>query len=151
NRTEEQAWIRGGLNPEKIHSFNWPHEWIDNPQLGSPVARTATANVPFRFLHISLLLPRRRLDVLIRAFFEEFQNETDAELYLKMSYPSWHPVPGKPKKDLQQLIDRLRQQTGSRARVTVDESLGTRLALARLIDSCDAYVSPDTTHTAPVT
>jgi glycosyltransferase involved in cell wall biosynthesis/tetratricopeptide (TPR) repeat protein len=151
NRTEEQAWIRGGLNPEKVHSFNWPHEWIDNPQLGPPLMKGALPGVPFRFLHISLFLPRRRLDVLIRAFFEEFQEATRAELYLKMSYPSWHPVPGKPKKDLQELIERLRQQTGSHAKVIVDETLGTRLELARLIDSCDAYISPDTTHTAPVT
>ena len=32
----------------------------------------------------------------------------------------------------------------------MDETLGTRLELARLIDSCDAYVSTDTTMTAPV-
>ena len=67
-----------------------------------------------------------------------------------MSYPSWHPVPGKPKRDLRELIDRLQKETGSQARVIVDETLGTRLELAKLIDSCDVYVSPDTTNTAPV-
>ena len=151
NRTEEQAWIRGGLSPEKVRSFNWPHEWIDNAQLGVPVVRKRSSGEHFRFLHISLFLPRRRLDVLIRAFFEEFKKENEAELVLKMSYPSWHPVPGQPKKDLHALIERLQQETGSLAKVVVDETLGSRLELARLIDRCDAYVSPDTTHTAPVT
>ena len=32
----------------------------------------------------------------------------------------------------------------------MDEKLGTRKELARLFDSCDFYVSPDTTSTAPV-
>jgi glycosyltransferase involved in cell wall biosynthesis/tetratricopeptide (TPR) repeat protein len=151
NQTEKTAWIRGGLDPERIHFFNWAHEWIDNSRLG-PLAETMPREgQAFRFLHISLFLPRRRLDVLIRAFFEEFRGAREAELYLKMSYPSWHPVPGKPKKDLEALVERLRRETYSKASVVIDEALGTRKELARLIDQCHAYVSPDTTHTAPVT
>jgi glycosyltransferase involved in cell wall biosynthesis/tetratricopeptide (TPR) repeat protein len=149
NQAEETAWVRGGLEPKRIRSFHWPHTWIDNPLL-PPAGPKTTSGQPFRFLHISLFLPRRRLDVLLRAFFEEFRAATDAELILKMTYPSWHPVPGKPRRDLQNLIARLRAETGSKASIVLDETLGTRLDLVRLIDRCDAYVSPDTTNTAPV-
>ncbi len=149
NQAEEKAWIRGGLDARLVRSFKWPHEWIDNPLL--PLAAPkATRGKPFRFLHVSMFIPRRRLDVLIRAFFEEFRTAKEAELYLKMTYPSWHPVPGKPRRDLRGLIDRLRAQTRSQGRLIVDEKLGTRLDMVRLMDSCDVYVSPDTTSTAPV-
>lgn len=149
NRAEQEAWIRGGLQPHRARSFNWPHTWIDNPLL-PPAAPKASCGKPFRFLHISLFLPRRRLDVLLRAFFEEFHSAGEAELCLKMTYPGWHPIPGKPKRDLEQLIARLRLETGSEAAVVLDETLGSRLEVVKLIDSCDAYVSTDTTNTAPV-
>lgn len=149
NGAEEKAWIQGGLDPHRVRSFHWPHTWIDNPLLPPAAPKTGSGR-PFRFVHISLFLPRRRLDVLLRAFFEEFRSSTDAELYLKMTYPTWHPISGKPKRDLQALIARLRAETGSQAPVVLDENLGTRLELVKLIDSCDAYVSPDTTNTAPV-
>ena len=77
NKAEEQAWIRGGLDPKRVHSFNWAHDWIDNPRLGKAEPKPVSG-LPFRFLHISLFLPRRRLDVLIRAFFEEFSAAGDA-------------------------------------------------------------------------
>ena len=149
NKSEERAWIQGGIDPQRIHSFNWPHNWIDNPVL-SAASPKASRGQPFRFLHMSLFLPRRRLDVLIRAFCEEFREAGEAELYLKISYPSWHPVPGKPKRDLRRLIDQIRSETHSQARVIVDEELGTRMQIVELMDSCDAYVSADTTNTAPV-
>ena len=74
-KREELSWIRGGSDPEKIQSFKWPHGWIDNAQLGRPVARTRKPGEPFRFLNISLFLPRRRLEVLVRAFLEEFRQD----------------------------------------------------------------------------
>ncbi len=150
NRSEEQAWIRGGLKPELIRTFRWPNDWIDNPILGPVRPKPVETGGVFRFLHVSVFFPRRRLDVLIQAFFEEFADADSAELYLKITYPAWHPVVEKPKHDLNELIERFRRQTGSKARVIVDETMGTRQELARLFDSCDFYVSPDTSSTAPV-
>ena len=128
----------------------WPNDWIDNPILGPARTKAAGDGGVFRFLHVSVFFPRRRLDVLIQAFFEEFHDADGAELYLKITYPSWHPVPEKPKRDLGELIERFREQTGSKAKIIVDETVGTRKELAQLFDSCDFYVSPDTSSTAPV-
>lgn len=150
NQTEEAAWIRAGAKPELLRSFKYPNDWIDNPILGAPQLQGPRAERPFRFLHVSQFLPRRRLDVLIQAFHEEFRNEGEAELYLKVTYPTWHPVADQPKRDLRDLITASQAKTGSKAKVVVDESMGTRKELARLFDSCDFYVSPDTTSTAPV-
>jgi len=150
NATEAAAWMRVGLDPKRVKAFNWPHDWIENPRLTPPQPPIRAAQRRFRFLHVSCYLPRRRLDVLLRAFFEEYQDDHTAELYLKMSFPSWHPVRGQPRRDFLAMLEKVRRETGSRAPVIVDEALGTRLELARLIDSCDAYVSPDTTMTAPV-
>ncbi len=150
NSTEAAAWVQAGLDPERAKAFNWPHDWIENPRLGPPQPPARAAHRRFRFLHVSCYLPRRRLEVLLRAFFQEYPDDRAAELYLKMSFPGWHPTPGKPRRDFFALLENVRRETGSRAPVIVDESLGTRLELARLMDSCDAYVSPDTTMTAPV-
>jgi glycosyltransferase involved in cell wall biosynthesis/Tfp pilus assembly protein PilF len=150
NEAEEHAWIRSGADPRRIHSFKSPHDWIDNPLLPPSMPKPSRSK-PFRFLHVSLFLPRRRLEVLVRALFEEFPGSQEAELYLKMTYPGWHPRgPEKAKSDLVALIADARAHTGSRARVIVDNELGTRLGMVRLIDSCDAYVSPDVGCTAPV-
>ena len=148
--SEVEAWVRGGAKAELLRTFHWPSGWLDNPIVGPAKPKERQPGKPFRFLHISVFFPRRRLDVLLQAFFEEFLAAEEAELYLKISYPSWHPVKGKPKADLSALIERLRRQTGSKARVTVDESKGTRKELVQLFDSCDFYVSADTTSTAPV-
>jgi glycosyltransferase involved in cell wall biosynthesis/predicted Zn-dependent protease len=148
SKSEENAWIRGGMNPARLKSFHWPHNWLDNSVLPK-VNRAAKRSGHYRFLHISLLIPRRRLDVLIRAFFEEFRVADEAELVLKITYPP-HPVPGKPQRDIRALIQGLRSETGSRASLILDETLGTRMDLVKLIDSCDGYVSTDTTNTAPV-
>ncbi|HEY4246637.1 MAG TPA: glycosyltransferase [Lacunisphaera sp.] len=149
NEAEQKAWLRGGIDPHRIRYFNWPHSWLDSTVL-PPIKTDKQRTGPFRFLHISLLLPRRRLDVLLRAFFEEFRGSDEAELVLKMTYPTWHPIGGKPQRDMREMIEKARKAAGSNASVVLDESLGTRLGLVKLIDSCDAYVSPDTTNTAPV-
>jgi glycosyltransferase involved in cell wall biosynthesis/Flp pilus assembly protein TadD len=149
NAAEEQAWIRAGLEPRRVRSFKSPHLWLGSKLLPPPKAKE-TRGEPFRFLYVALYLPRRRMDVLLHAFFEEFRKPAEAELYLKMTYPSWHPKgPGKAKKDLAALIQYWRRQTGSQARVIVDEELGTRLGMVRLMDSSDVYVSPDLVSTAP--
>lgn len=150
NQSEEAAWIRSGAKPECVRSFNLPIDWIDNPILGAPHFNTGRLGKTFRFLHVSMFLPRRRLDVLIQAFHEEFREESEAELYLKVTYPRWHPVADQPRKDLKDLIETSQARTGSKAKVIVDETLGTRKELAQLYDSCDFYVSLDTNSTAPV-
>ncbi len=71
--------------------------------------------------------------MLLRAFFQEYSDDRTAELYLKMSFPGWHPVRGKPRQDFFAMLEKLRRETGSRAPVIVDEALGTRLSWHGLI------------------
>ncbi|SPF48657.1 hypothetical protein SBDP1_760033 [Syntrophobacter sp. SbD1] len=115
-----------------------------------PFPDTSGPDKPFRFLNISLFLPRRRWDSLIEAYLEEFKKTENVELYLKVNFPFWHPIPGKPRQDLYNLIDSLRKKTGSEARIAIDEELGTRTDIVRLIDSCNVYISTDTAATAPI-
>ncbi|MBI5579455.1 MAG: glycosyltransferase [Deltaproteobacteria bacterium] len=147
---EREAFIAAGFPPEMVHTVYWPHHWLENPALPPPFPETSSTDRPFRFLNISLFLPRRRWDTLIEAYLEEFKRTENVELYLKVNYPLWHPVPGKPRQDLLDLVASLRRKTGSEASIILDEDFGTRSGIARLIDSCNAYVSTDTASTAPV-
>jgi glycosyltransferase involved in cell wall biosynthesis/Tfp pilus assembly protein PilF len=151
--TDEEAEIfaRSGLPKSKIRVIRYAHHWIDNPILPAvqPVPLFDSGKGRFRFLSIAMLQPRRRWDALIEAFLGEFRGGEPVELYLKVNYPSWHPVRGQPQRDLQQMIERARRSTGSEASIIVDETLGTRLDICRLIDSCQVYASTDTCGTAP--
>jgi len=147
---ERDAFLAAGLAPEKIQFVHWPHHWHDNPYIPLPSSEPSDQNKPFRFLSIAMFQPRRRWDTLIDAYFEEFQGNDNVELYLKVNFPAWHPVPGQPRKDLHNLVDSLRLKTASDARLVVDEELGTRTGIAHLIDSCNVYVSTDTAETAPI-
>ena len=145
---EIQGWCSAGMEPAKVRCQMVPHPWMENPYL-PPVVRTKRPG-PFRFLALAMYQPRRRWDTLIEAFLEEFKEESAVELYLKVNYPGWHPIPGQPKRDLAHLLEELRVRTGSRAQVIVDEELGTRMGVCSLLDSCDFFVSTDTSTTAPV-
>ena len=148
---EAHAFISAGLSPEKIQTFvYWPHPWLDNPFVPSPTLEDTHKTKPFRFLSMAIFQPRRRWDTLIEAYLSEFTSDDGTELYLKVSYPCWHPTPGKPKEDLTNLICTLRKKTGSDATITIDEELGTRSGILNLIDSCHAYASTDTCPTAPI-
>lgn len=145
---EIQGWCGAGMEPAKVRCQVVPHPWMDNPFL-PPVVRAERPG-PFRFLALAMFQPRRRWDILLEAFLEEFKADSDAELYLKVNYPGWHPIPGQPQRDLAKLLTGLRARTGSRARVIVDDDLGTRMGICNLLDSCDFFVSTDTSTTAPV-
>ncbi len=147
---EREMFISAGLPPEKVHLVYWPHAWLDNPFVPPPTTEPSSREKPFRFLSIAMFQPRRRWDTLVEAYLEEFNGNEKVELCLKVNYPSWHPVPGKPREDLHNLISHLRQRTASAAKVTIDEDLGTRTGILHLIDSCNVYVSTDTASTAPV-
>lgn len=147
---ERQSFIAAGFPPEKLQLVYWPHPWLENPVLPPVSPEPPLRDKPFRFLSISLFLPRRRWDTLIEAYLEEFKSTPNVELYLKVNFPSWHPVPAKPRQDLFDLIDSLRRKTGSNVPIVIDEDLGTRTGILRLIDSCHAYVSTDTASTAPI-
>jgi GT2 family glycosyltransferase/glycosyltransferase involved in cell wall biosynthesis/tetratricopeptide (TPR) repeat protein len=150
NPIEENLFISAGFQPEMVHTVIGPHQWLENPSLPPAFPEVTAADRPFRFLNISLFLPRRRWDTLIEAYLEEFKGNENVELYLKVNYPFWHPVPGKPRQDLHDLINSLRQKTGSEARIIIDEDLGARSGIVRLIDSCNVYVTTDTAYTAPI-
>ena len=147
---EREAFLSAGFPPEMVYTAFWPHPWVENPYLTLACPEVTAPDRPFRFLNISLFVPRRRWDTLIEAYLEEFNSSDNVELYLKVNYPSWHPVPGKPKQDLYELVKALRNKTCSKARIIVDEDIGTRLGIVKLIDSCNVYVSTDTALTAPV-
>ena len=87
---------------------------------------------------------------MIEAYLEEFKGVDGVELYLKVNYPSWHPIPGKPRQDLRDLVGSLRQKTGSKAAIVIDEDMGTRTGVVHLIDSCNVYISTDTASTSPI-
>ncbi len=145
---EREVFTKAGVPAEKIRVVFWPNPWLENPILAPPSLEPSAER--FRFLSIAMFQPRRRWDVLIEAYFEEFKGNGDVELYLKVNYPPWHPVPGKPERDLRDLVDRLRQKTGSDAALVIDDKLGRRTDIVRLIDSCSMYISTDTTPTAPL-
>jgi|WetSurMetagenome_2_1015567.scaffolds.fasta_scaffold00092_33 GT2 family glycosyltransferase/glycosyltransferase involved in cell wall biosynthesis/tetratricopeptide (TPR) repeat protein len=147
---EKDAFIAAGMPAEKVQIVYWPHPWLDNPFVAQPTPETVSQEKPFRFLCIAMFLPRRRWDTLIEAYLEEFGDNGNVELYLKVNYPSWHPVPGKPRQDLHELINSLRLKTGSEAAIIIDEDLGTRSSIVHLMDSCNVYVSTDTASTSPI-
>jgi glycosyltransferase involved in cell wall biosynthesis/predicted Zn-dependent protease len=150
SRKEIEIFAVAGVDHEKMREVHCPHPWVNNPLLSLPRIGSFRGGRPFRFLSIAMFLPRRRWDVLIEAYLEEFRDDLNVELYLKVNYPSWHPDQEQPKRDLQMLIEGLREKTGSKAQLVLDEVLGTRRGICELIDSCDVYVSTDTTATAPV-
>jgi len=147
---EREAFVAAGLPPEKIQIVWWPHPWLENPSIPEVSPEASPGERPFRFLSIAMFQPRRRWDTLIGAYLEEFKGNSNVELYLKVNYPSWHPIPGRPRQDLLDLVGSLRRETGSEAAIIIDEDLGTRLGIVHLMDSCNAYVSTDTTSTAPI-
>ena len=147
---EMKVFAEAGVPASKIKEIHCPHPWVANPLLPPATSCSNRRTKTFRFLSIAMFQPRRRWDTLVEAFLREFKDDADVELYLKVNYPSWHPVPGQPRLDLQQLVSSLKGKTGSRAQVIIDDALDTRIGICRLIDSCDVYVSTDTTVTAPV-
>jgi tetratricopeptide (TPR) repeat protein len=147
---ERDTFLSAGIPPEKIQLVYWPHPWLGNAVVPPPIPEALAGDGRFRFLSIAMFLPRRRWDTLIEAYLEEFKHNENVELYLKVNFPSWHPVPGKPRQDLFDLVASLRRMTGSEASIIVDEDIGTRKGIAQLIDSCNVYISTDTSLTAPI-
>lgn len=147
---EMDGFVEAGIDAEKIKVIHFPHPWLENKTIPLVNEEEFSPDKPYRFLSIAIFQPRRRWDTLIEGYLTEFKNNENVELYLKVSYPVWHPIPGKPKEELHNLIKNLRIKTNSEAKIIVDEELGTRLDLIKLIDSCNTYVSADTTPTAPV-
>lgn len=147
---EKSNWISSGINPDIASVVHGMHPWQYLPITPLGVNTNDFENRPFRFLSMGTFSPNRRWDELIQAYLEEFSENDNVELYLRVNYPYWHPVKGKPQRDLTDLIDKLRLQTKSNAKITIDESLGTRLDIVRLMDSCNAYVSTDVSGVIPV-
>lgn len=146
--TERMNWINSGAITEKLSTLPGPHSWLNLPILPVTTIRPKHSDRIFRFLSLGTFSPNRRWDSLIEAFFQEFRDNDKVELYLRVNYPAWHPVQDGPKKDLENLIGSLRQKTNSKAKIVVDETLGTRLGIMELIDSADIYVSTDVAATA---
>lgn len=137
-----------GLNKAKTGRLVIPHIWLNNDRIPEPLFSQRKA--PFRFLTIAIFQPRRRWDTLISAFLEEFSDNDQVELYIKVTYPAWHPEPGRPRMDFHEIVNEARRKHLSRARIIIDEDPGTRIQICELIDSADCYVSTDTAPTAPM-
>ncbi len=146
--SEVAAWCRAGLNAQIVRLLKVTPGWVDNHLL--PPVSFGMKTEKFRFLTIAMYQPRRRWDTLFEAFCQEFADEPNAELYVKVNYPSWHPVPNQPKADLEKLLTDIRNRYVAGCRIIIDEDLGSRLGICNLIDSSSCYVSTDTTATAPV-
>ncbi|KAB0577388.1 glycosyltransferase [Ideonella dechloratans] len=145
---EMSAWRDAGLQADKLRPLVVPHIWFNNPKL--PPVQPMHDDGALRFVTVAMFQPRRRWDTLFEAFLQEFADEPKAELHVKVNYPSWHPVPGQPQRDLQAILARACEAHPSQARIFIDDALGTRLDICRLIDRSHYYVSTDTAVTAPV-
>lgn len=143
---EFEAWRRQGLRSEILRELEMPHPWIS---LANSVKERGEQRT-YRFLSVAMFQPRRRWDILIKAFCEEFRTDQNVELVLKVNYPVWHPNPTKPKEDLNKIIHDCLGETRTDAKVKVDDSAGTRSEILEYIDSTNCYVSLDTAPTAPV-
>lgn len=148
NEFEISGWNAAGLRTGLARPLVIPHIWLDNSYIPQPVFGGTKKSV--RFLTIAMFQPRRRWDTLLAAFLQEFADDADAELYIKVNYPAWHPVRGQPQADLAALVSDAQARYPSRARIIIDESAGTRREICALIDSSSCYVSTDTAPTAPI-
>ena len=150
SKNEKNAWVTSGTNPHLVQVLPCLHPWQFLPIVPLDSLTRHAANREFRFLSLGTFSPNRRWDALIEAYLEEFKGNDQVELYLRVNYPKWHPVPGQPQYDLSHLINMLRAKTQSAAKIIIDDALGTRLDIMRLMDSCDVYVSTDVSVAAPV-
>ena len=149
-KIEHAAWVAAGIRPELVRDLEPPHHWIHDPLPEHNSEITRKTQESYRFISIAMYQPRRRWDTLIAAFSEEFKNESHVELYLKVNWPTWHPVPGKPKADLQRLVESSITRPHGGCKVIVDDDLGTRTQIRSLIDSSNCYVSTDSVASAPI-
>lgn len=85
NRFGADAFINSGVPAEKIHVY----EHGVDAQMWTPKLRGQ--NDVIRFLHVDSSSPRKRSDIVIKAFREAFGNSLDYELTLKHSH---HPDAG---------------------------------------------------------
>jgi GT2 family glycosyltransferase/acetyltransferase-like isoleucine patch superfamily enzyme/2-polyprenyl-3-methyl-5-hydroxy-6-metoxy-1,4-benzoquinol methylase/predicted Zn-dependent protease len=150
SEAEKSVWIASGIDPQTIQLVSSPNPWQMFPIVPIISGGLNQSNKVFRFLSIGTFSPNRRWDTLIQAYLEEFKENRETELYLRVNYPNWHPVKGQPERDLSSLIKTLRAQTQSDAKIVIDDALGTRLDILRLMDSCDAYVSCDVSGATPL-
>ena len=145
--SEVEPWCRAGLNSTIVRMLKVLPGWVNNKMLPQP--SFGQKQNKFRFLTIAMYQPRRRWDALFEAFYQEFVEEPNVELYVKVNYPAWHPVPGQPRKDLLALLEKARKNYPSAAKIILDEEVGTRKELCAIIDSSSCYISTDVMANAP--
>lgn len=87
----------------------------------------------FKFLHISSALPRKGIDVMLRAYMQEFTKEDDVCLIIK----TFHNADNK----VEELLLDLTHDDAPEVEVIYDLDL-TSAQIAYLYDNCDAVVAP---------
>lgn len=89
----------------------------------------------FKFLHVSTARKRKGIDVLLKAYFEEFTKDDDVVLVLK-SFPG-------PENMVNELLEELQAKTENAPEVIhIFDSELTDQELVNLINSCNAAVYP---------
>jgi len=87
----------------------------------------------FKFLHVSSGLPRKGIDILIKAFTEEFEKNEDVSLIIKTFHNEANCVPA--------LLENLNKNNSPEIEVIYDSEL-TEGQMAYLYEEADAVVIP---------
>ena len=88
----------------------------------------------FRFLHVSSCFPRKAVDVILAAFGQAFDGDSNVALVIK-TFPNPH-------NDVQKQVETFRSDFPDGPVVVPYESDWTDEHIAGLYQSCDAYVAP---------
>lgn len=84
-----RTFTESGVDPSKIKVIHYPIDYTKYDQIFPPYPFPAQVK-SFRFLYTIAFDFRKGLDLLIPSFCEEFSNEEDVSLILKIYVPSWN-------------------------------------------------------------
>lgn len=93
-----------------------------------------TDDRPFRFLHVSSAFPRKGVDALLQAYFEEFAGREKVELVIK-TFPNPH-------NDVRAQLERFRSNHTDPPCVSVVDLFESQAGLVGLYESADVVVFP---------
>ncbi|ASS97575.1 hypothetical protein BS1321_24545 [Peribacillus simplex NBRC 15720 = DSM 1321] len=84
-----RTFTESGVDPSKIKVIHYPIDYTKYDQIFPPYPFPPQVK-SFRFLYTIAFDFRKGLDLLIPSFCEEFSNEEDVSLILKIYVPSWN-------------------------------------------------------------
>lgn len=104
--------------------------------------RPRPAGGPFRFLYASIWDFRKGIDLLARAFVQEFQRGEDVELVIQTSIPELHGDDAQ-HEALARLRDAIGEEVGGTPRIDIRTRTLSQPELRDLYATCDLYISTD--------